>query len=133
MHSVHSSGQENPASEVRPALVPRGDGQRQRHRGQRGHFPVQAVGQKESVENRHGDRLAKDDAHCNDLVSLVVLAHDRNTRKNWVAQKPQDAAFGKGDVELPLQGAPLHRDDLVEAAAQGQRQADPQNDEKDPC
>lgn len=47
--------------------MPRGDGQRQRHRGQRGHFPVQAVGQEESVENGHGDRLAQDDAYCNDL------------------------------------------------------------------
>ena len=54
-------------SEVRPALVPRGHGQWQRHWGQRGDFPVQAVGQEESVENDHGNGLAKDNTYCNDL------------------------------------------------------------------
>lgn len=30
-------------------------------------FPEQTVGQKESVENDHGNRLAKDNTYCNDL------------------------------------------------------------------
>lgn len=81
------------------------------------------MGQEKSVQNDHGHGLAKDDTHCDNLISLVVLEQDGDAGERWLAQEPQGAAFGEGDVELPLERAPLHRDDLVESTAQGQRQA----------
>lgn len=79
------------------------------------------MGQEKSVQNDHGHSLAKDDTYCDNLISLVVIEKDSDARECWLAQEPQDAAFGKRDVELSLERAPLHRDDLIESTAQRQR------------
>lgn len=83
------------------------------------------MGQEKSVQNDHGHGLTQDDTYCDKLISLVVIKSDSNACERWLAQEPQDAALGKRDVELSLERAPLHCDDLVESAAQRQRQADP--------
>lgn len=76
--------------------------------------------EKKSVEDNHGDALTEDNTYGNNLFSLIFSEYYRNGCKTWVAQKPENAGFGKGDIEFPFQRASLHCDDLVKTRSQRQ-------------